>query len=117
MRTVVDATYCAASDDKLTINNCLERNAKTMKKYFVLLAAMALLAATLKAPANAQIAGKSGANDLVIAQDGTTKATVVVAADAGPYEKRAAEDLVKYIEMMSGAKPELATGAVPDGHS
>jgi len=79
-----------------------------MKKHFVLLAAMAVLAATLKAPAGAQVAGKSGANDLVIAQNGATQAAIVVAPDAGTWEKRAAEDLQKYIEMMSGAKPILS---------
>ena len=50
----------------------------------------------------------SRAADLVIAQNGKTTATVVVSPEAGPWEKRAAEDLQKYIEMMTGAKPALA---------
>lgn len=50
---------------------------------------------------------------LVIADGGKTKAVVVVNADAGKWEKRAAEDLVRYVERMSAAKPTLANPAVP----
>jgi hypothetical protein len=46
--------------------------------------------------------------DLVIADSGQTKARVIVAAKAGTWEKRAADDLVKYIGLMAGAKPTLA---------
>jgi len=55
------------------------------------------------------------AEDLVIAQGGKSTATIVVAANAGPWEKRAAEDLALYIERMSGAKPAMAAapGAGP----
>lgn len=53
--------------------------------------------------------------DFVIAQNGKTGASVVVSPNAGPWEKRAADDLVKYIEMMIGAKPNLVTGAIPNG--
>src|SRR5687767_4716125 len=55
----------------------------------------------------AAVAGESGNDDLVIA----TKATVVVSPTAGEWEKKAAEDLVKYIQMMSGAAPKLANTA------
>lgn len=58
---------------------------------------------------NTATAGKSGADDLVIADQGTSRAIVVVAATAGPNEKAGAADLVKYIEVMSGAKPVLAS--------
>ena len=51
---------------------------------------------------------------LAIVQNGKTTASVVVAADAGPMEKKAAEDLVKYIEMMSGARPALVS-TIPKG--
>lgn len=53
-------------------------------------------------------------NALVIVKDGKTSASVVVAADAGPFEKEGADDLVKYIEMMSGAKPALVN-TIPTG--
>ncbi|NQU12107.1 DUF4838 domain-containing protein, partial [bacterium] len=52
--------------------------------------------------------GQPGSGDLVIADQGATKAIVVVAEAAGPREKQAAADLVKYIELMSGAQPALA---------
>ena len=47
------------------------------------------------------------AADLVVADNGRTAASIVVAADAGHWEKQAATDLAKYIELMSGAKPAV----------
>jgi len=55
--------------------------------------------------------GKIMAEDLIIAKDGKTEAIVVVSPDAESQHKGewlAAADLVKYIEMMTGAKPKLA---------
>ena len=54
--------------------------------------------------------------DLVIADGGKTSTTIVVSASAGEWEKRAAEDLARCIEQMSGAPTEIvaklaATGA------
>jgi hypothetical protein len=49
-----------------------------------------------------------GQEPLAIVSSGKTRAVVVVDAKAGKWEKRAAEDLVKYIGLMSGAKPALA---------
>ena len=43
-----------------------------------------------------------------------TNATIVVSADASKWEQRAAEDLQRYIERMSGAKPALT--AAPDAN-
>lgn len=62
----------------------------------------------LPLPVLAATAGKSGQDDLVIAAGGKTSATVLVSPSAGTWEKRAATDLVTYIERMSGAKPSLA---------
>ncbi|MFM8471467.1 MAG: DUF4838 domain-containing protein [Limisphaerales bacterium] len=59
----------------------------------------------------AQIAGASGRDDLLIADATGAKATVIVAPGAGKGEKQAATDLVKYIELMTGAKPALADTA------
>jgi len=56
----------------------------------------------------AATAGEPDGNELVIATAGKSQATVVVSPDAGEQEKQAAADLLKYIEMMSGAKPALA---------
>lgn len=50
-------------------------------------------------------------DELVIADQGQTQATVVVSPKAGEWEKKAAADLVRYIEIMSGAKPALADKA------
>ena len=75
-------------------------------KLTLLTAALALLIPL--ATARAQTAGTSAANDLAIAQGGASAATIVVSALAGKWEKQAAEDLQKYIERMSGAKPALA---------
>ncbi len=53
--------------------------------------------------------------DLIIAEGGKTTATIVVSAQAGEWEKRAAADLAHYIELLSGAKPAVANapGAGP----
>lgn len=74
------------------------------------LLAAAMLFTSLVHNAQAQVAGESGANDLVIAGP-QGAATVVVSPDAGEWERRAAEDLVKYIEMMTGKAPTLANTA------
>ena len=49
--------------------------------------------------------------DLYIVAGGITSATVIVSANAGPWEKHAAQDLVTYIERMTGARPVLADTA------
>lgn len=59
-------------------------------------------------PLFAQVAGESGGDDLVIVRQGKTSATVVLSPEAGEWEKQAADDLVHYIELMTGAKPALA---------
>jgi hypothetical protein len=58
--------------------------------------------------AGAQLAGKSGADDLVIGKASPAAVTIVAAADAGAWEKRAASDLKKYIRQMTAAEPVLA---------
>jgi len=56
----------------------------------------------------AATAGRPSPNDLVVAEDGRTRAVVVASPEPGPEEKLAAEDLVKYIGLMCGAEPRLA---------
>jgi len=63
------------------------------------------------ASAPAQIAGTAGADELIIAQDGKARAGIVVAADAGKWEKQAATDLAKYIGLMSGGEPRIVSVA------
>src|SRR3954468_15029947 len=53
------------------------------------------------------------APDLVIADKGKPLAVIVVAADAGQWEKRAAADLAEHIELLCGAKPTVAATAPP----
>lgn len=75
----------------------------------------ALAIATAPLAAGAQVVGASGADPLFVVREGRASAAVVVAPDAGELEKSAASDLVKYVEMMSGAKLPLiqaAPGAV-----
>ena len=55
-----------------------------------------------------QIAGKSTATDLLLADASGTKAVIVVSPMAGKWERQAATDLAKYLEAMTGAKPALA---------
>jgi hypothetical protein len=71
--------------------------------------AIALLAASTLI--RAQTAGTPDPDLLAIVRDGRAVASVVVAADAGQQERLAAADLVKYVEMMSGAR--LAVVAAP----
>ncbi len=61
--------------------------------------------------AAAQVAGEPGVENLVIASGGITTATVVVAPDAGVWEKQAAVDLAHYVGRMTGAEPKLADTA------
>src|SRR5215204_5695513 len=87
-----------------------------MKKAFVmnisqrliLVVLAAFLAMCLHAPARAQVAGRSGTDDLVIAQNGRTEATIVAVADPGTWEGRAVADLQKYIGLMIGAQPHIS---------
>lgn len=71
-----------------------------------ILVVFASLACALSA--QAQTAGVSVGDDLVIAAEGKSDAVIVVATSAGKWEKQAADDLAKYIELMCGAKPNVA---------
>jgi hypothetical protein len=77
---------------------------------FPMLAALAI-AVIHTSLASAQVAGKPGAADLVVANGGRSEAVVVVSPMAGPWEKRAAADLAKYIGKISGATPKVADTA------
>jgi len=70
-----------------------------MRSLFSLVFALSLLSTALRA------------EDLVIAEGGKSTATIVVSAQAGEWEKRAAEDLAHYIELLSGAKVPVANAA------
>jgi hypothetical protein len=59
-------------------------------------------------PLSAQVIGTLDSAALTIVDNGITQAVVVVSPQAGTWEKRAADDLVHYIELMTGAKAALA---------
>src|SRR5829696_6653803 len=81
-------------------------------QHFILVTLAAFLATCQLAPARAQVAGRSGNGDLVIAQNGGTEATIVAVADPGIWEGRAVADLQKYIGLMSGARRRISN-AIP----
>ena len=56
----------------------------------------------------AATAGNPTDNELLIASGNRAHAVIIASPDAGDHEKQAAEDLAKHIEMMAGAKLEIA---------
>lgn len=80
-----------------------------------------LLAIAWAAAAQAATAGASSAKELVIVRDGQSDVIVVRAPNAGKWERTAADDLVHYIAMMTGAvlpiadTPEAITRAMMNG--
>ena len=83
-----------------------------LPQHLILVLLSSLLAVCLHGPARAQVAGRSGTDDLVIAQNGRTEATIVAVANPGTWEGRAVADLQKYIGLMSGGRPDV-TNAIP----
>ncbi len=62
-----------------------------------------LAAALMLHMAGASVFAQQG-DELIVAAQGRSHFQIVVAADAGKWEKQAADDLAKYIEMMTGAQ-------------
>lgn len=81
---------------------------KVICRSWLFVCAPLVLTVLLSTSVHAQVAGESGSQNLVVAAGGKTSAIVVVSADAGEWEKRAAADLVHYVEQMTGAAPKLA---------
>lgn len=50
---------------------------------------------------------------LVVADEGKALASIVVVGDAGPLERRAAEDIQKYVRLMSGVELPIASSVEP----
>lgn len=67
-------------------------------------------ASTVTSAAKPMIGFEAG-RGLIVVQDGRTDAVVIVAPDARTWERRAADDLVHFIELMSGARPGVADSA------
>jgi len=85
-----------------------------MRQHCIIFLAL-FLCAVFSLAADAQLAGTATRDPLVIVAKGVTQAVIVVAPglDQKTWEYRAAADLAKYIEMMSGAKPAIVE-TVPD---
>jgi len=56
------------------------------------------------------VSGTVGAAELVLVEQGVSRAPIVVFAGAPPMTRRAADELAGYIEKISGAKPEVIEG-------
>ncbi len=62
------------------------------------------------------VAGTVGAAEMILAENGMSRAPIMVAADASPATKRAAMEMAAYFEKVSGAKATLgAPGSQPPG--
>ncbi|MGD2175466.1 MAG: DUF4838 domain-containing protein, partial [Candidatus Brocadiaceae bacterium] len=79
----------------------------------MMLIAWPALALSVCQAALAQCAGRSGKHDLLVAERGQTTATIAVPGQAagGQFERMAADDLAKYIALMSGARPAISHDA------
>lgn len=75
----------------------------------VALPAFCALLAVSAAQAGVITAGTPGKKDLLIAENGKSDAIIVVSPAAGEWERKAAVDLARTIELMTGAKPAMAT--------
>jgi len=73
-----------------------------MTKTLTLLVIWLCVLMTLSAAADSST--QSGDTDLTIVSDGRSMAKIVVSPQAREWERRAAEDLVYFIELMTGVK-------------
>jgi hypothetical protein len=80
---------------------------ETSVRWFLRPILLPYASALLTATAHSAHQHNSPPTALLIAAGGQTQATVVVSPEAGVWERRAAQDLVKYIALMSGAKASL----------
>jgi hypothetical protein len=79
------------------------------------LAFLLLFSFLMTAPASARMVGTPSASELIVTEGSIARAPVVVAADAGPWEKKAAADLSKYVGLMSGATVPVVNVAPASG--
>ena len=77
-----------------------------MKYLQILFIAIAIVLLPLTA-LGGEMAGDATDNVLMIAKNGKSDAMIVVSPEAGKEEKLAAQDLAKYIEMMTGATVKI----------
>ncbi len=78
--------------------------------------ALVIASMTMCEPSFAAVAGDREGAPFVVADHGASDAIIVVSPQAGRYERQAAEDLEKYIELMAGAAlPVTRTQEAVDG--
>ena len=75
------------------------------------LAFFAASASLIATPAPGAVAGTEGVSPLFIVKDGKAGVVIVRSPQADPIEQRAAEDLAKYINLMTGAPVPIVTAA------
>ena len=75
------------------------------------LAFFAASASLIATPAPGAVAGTEGVSPLFIVKDGKAGVVIVRSPQAGPIEQHAAEDLAKYINLMTGAPVPIVTAA------
>lgn len=93
---------CGAAGRKARLRNLLP----------LLTTALVLASANLVAtPVHCAVAGANGAAPLFIVKDGNSAAVIVSSELAGPGERRAAEDLAKYVRLMTGATLPIVSPA------
>ncbi|MAE59793.1 MAG: hypothetical protein CMJ49_00395 [Planctomycetaceae bacterium] len=78
-----------------------------MKRMMLSLIVVGLVGLVFGCQSMAMVAGEPSGHDLVIARGGEARAVIVVNADAGPLEKKAADDLAATIGVMCGDAPKL----------
>lgn len=71
--------------------------------------AFAVAAVMTAIPALCATAGPPGTNALLIVDRGKSDAMIVLSPQAGRFERQSAEDLVKYIRLMTGASVAIAS--------
>lgn len=87
-----------------------------MKRSLSALPAVVVAAMMMCGPSRAAIAGHEKGESFIVADHGASDAIIVVSPSAGRYERQAAEDLEKYIELMAGAAlPVTRTQEAVDG--
>ena len=105
-------TLCIAARSRCT-RGCVDvqfhvRDVRLRKMIHFRYLSLLLAGLMLGDAATAKLAGSPSPSNLVIAERGVVPAVIVVAADAGTWESRAAADLRKYIGIMTGTEPALS---------
>ena len=101
----------AGSGSPTQTNGAAGRKAQLFRLLRLLATALLFAFAHVVAtPASAAIAGGEGAPAFIV-KDGKSAAVIVASEPAGPAERRATEDLAKYVKLMTGATLPIVSPA------